>query len=222
MQVTQNDHNTQPQPRSPRMRLRIRFVTGETRDIDVHPHDSLATVKQQLQQCDPTLRNKTIRLIWQGRVLAPDGLSLSALRIPSEAVVHCAVSEPLVTATSRSSTDFSNSSSLWQVDRQLGGSILSEEDLSALRIALFADALPVTDERIAPETWLQLQQTETEWAQREGTTLDLFVGLVLGFTLGLLLMFLLWDGSLTRKAKFGFLAGLAFNISFALIRLTAL
>jgi uncharacterized integral membrane protein len=51
--------------------------------------------------------------------------------------------------------------------------------------------LPLTDDNtIAPETWLQLQQTEAEWARREGTTLDLFVGLLLGFTLGLLLMFL--------------------------------
>jgi hypothetical protein len=106
-------------------------------------------------------------------------------------VLHCAVSDLLPTSSNRSSVNLTNSASSLERLHQLERILLSEEDLQALRISLFADALPVTDDNtIAPEMWLQLQQTEAEWAQREGTTLDLFVGLLCGFTLGLLLMFL--------------------------------
>lgn len=59
----------------------------------------------------------------------------------------------------------------------------------------------------------------------EGSYMDMFVGMLMGFTLGLII--LLWIRSTpsstsgwTRKKKFGILAGIGCNISFGIIRLS--
>jgi hypothetical protein len=59
----------------------------------------------------------------------------------------------------------------------------------------------------------------------EGSYTDMFVGMIMGFTLGLII--LLWmrttpssTSGWTRKKKFGIMAGIGCNISFGLIRLS--
>eukprot|EP01089_Gocevia_fonbrunei_P010006 TRINITY_DN224_c0_g1_i1.p1 TRINITY_DN224_c0_g1~~TRINITY_DN224_c0_g1_i1.p1 ORF type:complete len:280 (-),score=31.34 TRINITY_DN224_c0_g1_i1:209-1048(-) len=54
----------------------------------------------------------------------------------------------------------------------------------------------------------------------DGTLLDLFYGMVLGFLLSFIMLFWLSDDSLTRRTRFGILAGLGCNLAFGLIQLT--
>lgn len=67
------------------------------------------------------------------------------------------------------------------------------------------------------------QQPQHQQLEQEGSTLDLYVGMLLGFLLGLIMLFV-WveDNKITTKRKCGILIGLGCNLSFSILKLLVL
>lgn len=69
-------------------------------------------------------------------------------------------------------------------------------------------------------TWQVSPAAPGPGSSSEGEFTDIFVGMVVGFVLGLVALLWLRTGSRSRRLTFGILAGIACNISFGLIRLS--
>jgi len=80
------------------------------------------------------------------------------------------------------------------------------------------DWINSTVDEMTPHTHEEMRQQEQQHIQEEGTYEDLVYGMLMGFWLGLIMLFFLFDSSLPRKTKYGILAGIGCNLSFGILR----
>eukprot|EP01102_Stenamoeba_stenopodia_P010032 TRINITY_DN2977_c0_g1_i1.p1 TRINITY_DN2977_c0_g1~~TRINITY_DN2977_c0_g1_i1.p1 ORF type:complete len:256 (-),score=34.08 TRINITY_DN2977_c0_g1_i1:214-981(-) len=190
------------------------------------------------------LQNKNVRLLYQGKILL-DNTTLLSAGLKDGCYVHCAISD-FVPLEERQAVP--EAPVLRGLDR-LRESGFSEAEIEQFRLQFrasrahaYGSQLPASgssDQNLLmiEEQWMEetinastLARDQAEGnfnayedsygSASEGTYKDLLIGMVMGFLLGLITLFWLYDTALPRKTKYGILAGIGCNISFGIIRIS--
>eukprot|EP01100_Stratorugosa_tubuloviscum_P001369 TRINITY_DN1308_c1_g1_i1.p1 TRINITY_DN1308_c1_g1~~TRINITY_DN1308_c1_g1_i1.p1 ORF type:complete len:293 (-),score=94.21 TRINITY_DN1308_c1_g1_i1:813-1610(-) len=204
-------------------------------DFQFSPSSSISKLRNFIIE-KQDLKNKNIRLIFQGKLLE-DKKRLRDYNCPNPCFIHCAISDKINLPSQSTNQNSNNDFRLRGFDRfrELG---FSEVDIQNFRRQFHINQalgvqsnLPRDQQLDLEEQWFNQaeqpnQQNNIIRSQNrmitniEGSYQDLFYGMIMGFLLGLIAIFWITDSSLTRRAKFGILAGIGCNLSFGLIRLT--
>jgi len=125
------------------------------------------------------LQGKWLRLIYQGKILEDDQPLSTYSDLKDNCFIHCAVSdEPPASHTIAEQPQNDREIDLEQLER---GLLLSDNERSS-------------------------NPTSVEFLNVEGTNVDLFFGMLMGFLLGVIMLLWLWEPSLSRRQKIGILA----------------
>lgn len=185
------------------------------------------------------LQNKNVRLLYQGKILM-DGPTLASLGLKDGSYVHCAISD-FVPPEERQAVP--EAPVLRGLDRLRETGFTEAEidqfrqQFRASRAQAYGTGGNADQGLLMEEQWMEetinassfsREQGEASFgayedsygSTAEGTYKDLLIGMVMGFLLGLITLFWLYDAALPRKTKYGILAGIGCNISFGIIRIS--
>eukprot|EP01097_Dermamoeba_algensis_P011391 TRINITY_DN881_c0_g4_i1.p1 TRINITY_DN881_c0_g4~~TRINITY_DN881_c0_g4_i1.p1 ORF type:complete len:233 (+),score=40.94 TRINITY_DN881_c0_g4_i1:39-701(+) len=207
------------------IRVNVRMVDRPDFQVHVSLKSSVKYLREKVQIALGFPTTTAIRLIYLGKVLDDDSRSLHDLSFFDQCHIHCSpapranhppphvavqIEEPQRFGFDRlrefgfSSTDIAEIRAQFQPNSHLQ----SEED--------FVNNMIDSNHRPSEqEAQLSIAQ-ELQNRQSEGSYEDLFLGMVMGFLLGFIVVFFLWDKSLSRRTKFGIVAGVGCNVSFSL------
>ncbi|KAJ3332662.1 hypothetical protein HDU76_013476 [Blyttiomyces sp. JEL0837] len=214
------------------MALTVRFGDGREDLVIqlVNPELTIGEVKKMICTQLPDLASKHLRMISRGRILQ-DTVSISSLQEgsstesnsggPAPMYLHCAVSD--APASSESQAPQLRVPALG-FDRLLEIGF-SREEVDNLRVQFHAmRGTEYHDQndaaRSAEEDWIDNRNTNTRDTAVDGTHLDMLSGLIVGFFLGVLVLFWIKEqGLFTRRQQMGIIVGLLVNLSFGVLRM---
>jgi len=238
-----------PEPQSPPLhnnnnnnsnnvfRIKIKSVSlSDSFDMVVRENDTILNLIQKIRETKQ-LGMKSIRLIFRGKILK-EHETIRNYGMQDMDNVHCAISDLQRPIRNEGPPDVEDAP-LRGLDRlrEMG---FNEDEIEQFRLLFYqahrqrilsAVEAGEVDLRQLEEEWIssseisregleEAQQQEQEYRDTIGTYNDLFWGMVMGFSLGFIMLFWIFDTSLPRRTKYGILAGVGCNISFGLIRLT--
>eukprot|EP01112_Ceratiomyxa_fruticulosa_P006054 TRINITY_DN16847_c0_g2_i1.p1 TRINITY_DN16847_c0_g2~~TRINITY_DN16847_c0_g2_i1.p1 ORF type:complete len:218 (+),score=46.09 TRINITY_DN16847_c0_g2_i1:129-782(+) len=193
--------------------INIRSIDFPDFRVSLHPFSKVSELKQRIVDQQNIPKSKTLKLIYAGKILE-DSNSLNSYDIKDMGFVHCVVREtetdtPTLTAPILNNTPQTPNHTIIDINdwtlrdeflaRQLEQRFLEENGHSQhAQISPFANTNTVTD----------------------GSTEDFFFGIVLGFLLGVIMLFWLLDGNLPRKFKYGIVTGVSFNLIFGFAKIS--
>ncbi|KAI9206854.1 DUF2407 C-terminal domain-containing protein [Polychytrium aggregatum] len=216
----------------------VRFANGED-DLPLLLESGEVTMyelKQTIRERRPSLEDKHLRLLHRGRILkdASQAESLERATIPldngdgqsSEPLlgrepiyIHCVVSEAPV--SDQQAPQLRGPAVGFDRLIEIG---FSREEIEALRSQFHS--IRGGDEgeaQNAEEEWIDNRVNREEAAaevSRDGTHVDLLCGLMVGYFIGIIVVFWIKEqGLFTRRHQMGIIAGLMINIVFGILRL---
>jgi len=172
--------------------------------MNVSPSQSIKSLKQMITE-QLNLSGKTIRLISQGKLLDENNTVKTSL-LQNNCFIHCAISQHVSIDMDRNT----------HPNTQPQTMRVGEAPVQSM-------ALPsIARDRTSAES--ALPHFGYEWEQEDASvetpSCDIFIGLAMGFLLGLIVLFWLWDRNIPRQTKLGIIAGVGLNVIFGLIKIS--
>lgn len=219
--------------------LRIGMPNGQVEKVSLQGNARLSSLIEEIRErisIDPT--KTRIRLIAAGRLLADVNASITSLLAEND-FVHCALSDAQPPGTPE---ETSSPQPAVVITAGAPGEVrivlhdLGESATERLTDAGFtsaeASALTVQLRRVRAEMQREMRSRDrdlggtdeatafTVASSVEGTNTDFLMGCVCGYLLGVLVLGLLLDKNITRRWRFGIVAGVATNCAFGILRTT--
>ncbi|KAG2178913.1 hypothetical protein INT43_001760 [Umbelopsis isabellina] len=217
--------------------LHIRWSNEQDLVFTVSPKESVASVKEKIQELAPRTSDKHIRLIYSGRILESSNTlshygigkiqraenSKAKIPPPPPTYIHCSVSDY---RPENDTTETKNSqpqiTPLMGFDR-LREAGFTEEDIRNIRTQFHHlhgttfDGENTEQTRTLEEQWMENTGETLPDGTLAGTYKEMVWGLMLGFFMGLICLFWFRESVFTRRHQMGIIAGILINLSFGVL-----
>ena len=161
-------------------------------EIEVTSDETIDELKQKLISKLNIAADKRVRLISAGKLLEPGTKKLSEFSITDGSFIHCVVSNPPAAATD---TPSSSSAGGVNIDQQGGSNEFMDRDV-------MWRSTPVANFNLLGEA---------EYSPL-GSNRDFFFGLMMGYLVGGIMLFCVWDRGVSHRQKVGILMGVTLQI----------
>ena len=164
-------------------------------EIEVTPDETVDELKQKLISKLNIAVDKRVRLISAGKLLEPGTKKLVEFSISHGSFIHCVVSNPPAAAASTPSSSSAGSASIDQqgglnefMDRSNGDGMWRSTPVANFNLLGEAEYSPL------------------------GSNRDFFLGLMMGYLVGGIMLFCVWDRGVSHRQKVGILMGVTLQI----------
>lgn len=250
------------------LQLRVKFATSALEELALKLEltDSVSFLKMQIQNQRNLSATSILRLIYNGKLLAPDDATLETFNLKNDSYVHAVVTNKpprivessAVASVSDATREPSTDSIRTGFDALRTTHRLSRDDVAVFRsyfsqqLAVYAaDGVPRLESesnedymRRIETAWMAVQgpgsefhfnlnMTGARWSANSlinengwngltpptdrsieiGTWQQFIYGVFLGYLLGFIMVFCIWDGNIPYRQKLGLLVGIMIQLS---------